>query len=114
MTTVIAVGPLRPAGGPSRISVDATTVRDALTALGPDTYEKLFENATPDAPIRSFVAVFVNGEPATAETRVRATDEVTVLPAVAGGCEDGLEKGAEIARPVLEGFAARHRGGAAY
>jgi molybdopterin synthase sulfur carrier subunit len=46
---------------------------------------------TPEGKLRSFVNVYLNDDdvrylPAKEETAVSATDELTIIPSIAGGC----------------------------
>ena len=73
---------------PTTGSVDATTVRGALDELGrkyPAITQRLFENGQ----VRRFVNVYVNDEDVryldNLATAVKAGDEVSIIPAVAGG-----------------------------
>ena len=77
-------------GGESRISVEAATVGDALTSLEtryPDLNGRL---RNPDGSLNRFVNLFVGGEDVRLldglGTAVAGT-ELSIVPAVAGGCE---------------------------
>ncbi len=75
----------------STVSVEAATVAAglaALTAAHPAMQQHLF---TPEGKLRSFVNVYLNDEdvrylPAGDATPVSATDELTIIPSIAGGC----------------------------
>ncbi len=76
-------------GGASKVSVTGATLAEALADLGqqyPDLGGRIVED---DGRIRRFVNIFVNGSNARdlqgEATPVRAGDELTVIPAMAGG-----------------------------
>lgn len=75
-------------GGAEDISVEATTVGEALDGVF-DQHGDLRERITDDGELRRFVNVYVGGEDIRfqqgLETPVSDGDEVTILPAVAGG-----------------------------
>ena len=80
---------LRPAtGGEGELSVEGTTVGEALDAVF-DQHQGLRERITEDGTLRRFVNVYVSGEDIRfqdgLETELTDGDEVTILPAVAGG-----------------------------
>ncbi|HET7508409.1 MAG TPA: ubiquitin-like small modifier protein 1 [Solirubrobacterales bacterium] len=80
---------LRPAtGGEGEIEVEAGTVGDALDAVFAQ-HDGLRERITEDGDLRRFVNVYVSGEDIRfqqgLETSINDGDEVTILPAVAGG-----------------------------
>jgi len=80
---------LRPAtGGDSTASVDGATVGEVLDALY-ERYGELRSRIAEDGGLRRFVNVYVGGEDIRfldgLETPVEDGDEVTILPAVAGG-----------------------------
>jgi molybdopterin synthase sulfur carrier subunit len=81
---------LRPVtGGESEAAVeDATTVGEVLDGLY-DRYDGLRDRIAVDGDLRRFVNVYVGGEDIRfldgLETAVEDGDEVTILPAVAGG-----------------------------
>jgi molybdopterin converting factor small subunit len=68
----------REAAGTGRDVVDGRTVADVLAAAGAR-YGAGFAAVLPTCRI------WVNGEPASSETCVSASDEVAVLPPVSGG-----------------------------
>ena len=77
------------AGGESAFSVDGTTVREVLEALfarHDDLRDRLTDG---DGGLRRFVNVYIRGEDIRfldgLATEVSDGDEVTILPAVAGG-----------------------------
>ena len=88
--TVKIPAQLRPAtGGEGEIEIDsAATVGDALDAVF-DQHDGLRERITEDGDLRRFVNVYVSGEDIRfqqgLETSINDGDEVTILPAVAGG-----------------------------
>ena len=80
---------LRPAtGGEGELSVEGTTVGEALDAVF-DQHQGLRERITEDGTLRRFVNVYVSGEDIRfqdgLDTELTDGDEVTILPAVAGG-----------------------------
>ena len=87
--TVKIPAQLRPAtGGEGEIEVDGDTVGEALDAVF-DKHEGLRDRITEGGDLRRFVNVYVSGEDIRfqdgLETAVNDGDEVTILPAVAGG-----------------------------
>jgi sulfur-carrier protein len=74
--------------GESEIEVDGDTVGEALDAVF-DQHAELRERITEDGGLRRFVNVYVSGEDIRfqegLETELSDGDEVTILPAVAGG-----------------------------
>lgn len=87
--TVKIPSQLRPAtGGEGELQVDGETVGDALDAVF-EQHEDLRERITEDGTLRRFVNVYVSGEDIRfqngLETALADGDEVTILPAVAGG-----------------------------
>ena len=90
MSTVFIPTVLRPAvGGAKSIELDGGTVRevvDGLLARHPGLGGQLL---TPEGELNRFVNVYVSGEDIRfqdgLETPIAAGDEVTILPAVAGG-----------------------------
>jgi sulfur-carrier protein len=80
---------LRPAtGGESVAAVDGATVGEVLDALY-ERFDELRSRIADDNGLRRFVNVYVGGEDirflSGLETPVKDGDEVTILPAVAGG-----------------------------
>jgi sulfur-carrier protein len=80
---------LRPAtGGESELEVSGGTVGEALDAVFA-AHTELRERITQDGDLRRFVNVYVSGEDIRfqqgLETPINEGDEVTILPAVAGG-----------------------------
>ena len=75
-------------GGQSEVEVTGSTVGEALDAVF-DAHTDLRERITQDGTLRRFVNVYVSGEDIRfqqgLETSIKAGDEVTILPAVAGG-----------------------------
>src|ERR671917_200527 len=103
--TVKIPSQLRPAtGGEGELEVDGGTVGEALDAVFAQ-HDGLRERITQDGDLRRFVNVYVSGEDIRfqegLDTAVNDGDEVTILPAVAGG-------GGSPPRDRDEG--ARHRG----
>ncbi|UUY02537.1 MoaD/ThiS family protein [Svornostia abyssi] len=76
------------AAGNAAVSVEGTTVGEALEALFAE-HGELRERLFQDGELRRFVNVFVAGEDVRyldgLETAVPAGGELTILPAVAGG-----------------------------
>jgi MoaD family protein len=75
-------------GGASEVEVDGSTVGEVLDAVF-DAHTDLRERITQDGDLRRFVNVYVSGEDIRfqqgLDTSIRDGDEVTSLPAVAGG-----------------------------
>ena len=75
-------------GGESTASVDGSTVGEVLDALYAQ-YGELRSRIAEDGGLRRFVNVYVDGEDIRftegLDTPVKDGDEVTILPAVAGG-----------------------------
>jgi MoaD family protein len=74
--------------GEGEIEVEGSTVGEALDAVF-DQHDDLRERITEDGGLRRFVNVYVSGEDIRfrdgLETELADGDEVTILPAVAGG-----------------------------
>jgi sulfur-carrier protein len=75
-------------GGEAEVQVEGSNVGEALDAVFA-AYGDLRERITEDGTLRRFVNVYVSGEDIRfqqgLETQVNEGDEVTILPAVAGG-----------------------------
>ena len=75
-------------GGESQVKVEGSNVGEALDAVFA-AYGDLRERITEDGTLRRFVNVYVSGEDIRfqqgLETSIKEGDEVTILPAVAGG-----------------------------
>jgi molybdopterin synthase sulfur carrier subunit len=75
-------------GGESTVEVTGSTVGEALDAVF-DAHGELRERITQDGDLRRFVNVYVSGEDIRfqqgLDTAINEGDEVTILPAVAGG-----------------------------
>jgi MoaD family protein len=75
-------------GGESSVEVTGSTVGEALDAVF-DAHGELRQRITQDGDLRRFVNVYVSGEDIRfqqgLETAIEEGDEVTILPAVAGG-----------------------------
>ena len=75
-------------GGAAELQVEATTVGEALDAVF-EQHGELRERITQDGEVRRFVNVYVAGEDIRFQdglgTSLNDGDEVTILPAVAGG-----------------------------
>jgi molybdopterin synthase sulfur carrier subunit len=76
-------------GGAAELEVAGATVGEVLDAVF-ETHGELRERITQDGDLRRFVNVFVSGEDIRfqdgLQTPINEGDEVTILPAVAGGC----------------------------
>jgi MoaD family protein len=74
--------------GEEEVEVDGDTVGEALDAIF-NAYSDLRERITEDGTLRRFVNVYVSGEDIRfqdgLDTPLTDGDEVTILPAVAGG-----------------------------
>jgi sulfur-carrier protein len=74
--------------GEDEIEVDGSTVGEVLDAVF-ERHQDLRERITEDGDLRRFVNVYVAGEDIRfkdgLETEIAEGDEVTILPAVAGG-----------------------------
>jgi molybdopterin synthase sulfur carrier subunit len=74
--------------GQAEVEVDGSNVGEALDAVFA-AYGDLRERITQDGTLRRFVNVYVSGEDIRfqqgLETAINEGDEVTILPAVAGG-----------------------------
>jgi molybdopterin synthase sulfur carrier subunit len=74
--------------GEGEVEVEGTTVGEALDAVF-DQHDDLRARITEDGGLRRFVNVYVSGEDIRfrdgLETELSDGDEVTILPAVAGG-----------------------------
>ena len=75
-------------GGEAQVEVEGSNVGEALDAVFA-AYGDLRERITQDGTLRRFVNVYVSGEDIRfqqgLETTIKEGDEVTILPAVAGG-----------------------------
>lgn len=75
-------------GGQAEVEVEGSNVGEALDAVFA-AYGDLRERITQDGDLRRFVNVYVSGEDIRfqqgLETAISEGDEVTILPAVAGG-----------------------------
>ena len=75
-------------GGQAEVEVSGGTVGEALDAVF-DAHGELRERITEDGTLRRFVNVYVSGEDIRfqqgLDTGLQDGDEVTILPAVAGG-----------------------------
>ena len=75
-------------GGEAEVEVDGGTVGEALDAVFSQ-HDGLRDRITQDGDLRRFVNVYVSGEDIRfqdgLDTSVTDGDEVTILPAVAGG-----------------------------
>lgn len=86
--------PLRPhAGGQAALSLSGDTVRAVLAALTEAAPGLRAQLLAEDGSLRSFVNVYVNGEDVRArsglETPLADGDELTIVPAIAGGRHQG-------------------------
>jgi sulfur-carrier protein len=75
-------------GGEAELEVEGVTVGEALDAVF-DQHDGLRDRITQDGDLRRFVNVYVSGEDIRFQdglsTPISEGDEVTILPAVAGG-----------------------------
>lgn len=75
-------------GGQSEVEVEGSNVGEALDAVFA-AYGDLRERITQDGTLRRFVNVYVSGEDIRfqqgLDTGINDGDEITILPAVAGG-----------------------------
>jgi sulfur-carrier protein len=75
-------------GNEAETEVEGASVGEALDALF-DRYDGLRDRITEDGELRRFVNVYVGGEDirfgSGLDTPVQEGDEITILPAVAGG-----------------------------
>ena len=86
MATVRLRGQLEKlAGGESELDVEAGTVMELLQQLEQD--HSGLEGWILDerGVLRRHINVFVNGEPAEADTEIDAKDKIEILPAISGG-----------------------------
>lgn len=90
--TIFIPTPLRLyAGGQDAVEIHAATVAEALKALTqshPDLRKHLF---TPEGKLRAFVNLYLNDEdvrylPAREASVVTASDTLSIIPSIAGGC----------------------------
>jgi molybdopterin converting factor small subunit len=78
-------------GGQETVSVSGTTVNGALEQLT-TTYPELKSNLfTTDGKLRSFVNVYLNDDdirylPEKGAAPTKESDELTIIPSIAGGC----------------------------
>jgi sulfur-carrier protein len=74
--------------GEAEIPADGSTIGEALESVF-ELHSDLRERITEDGDLRRFVNVYVGGEDIRfkdgLDTRIEEGDEVTILPAVAGG-----------------------------
>jgi sulfur-carrier protein len=78
-------------GGAETVAIPGTTVAevfDQLTSQFPELKQQLFNT---EGKLRSFVNVYLNDEdlrylPNKEASPVTATDELTIIPSIAGGC----------------------------
>ncbi len=92
-TPVTIPTPLRSyAGGQKTISVDGSTVGEALNALTtkyPNLRQHLYSE---DGKLRSFVNVYLNDEDVRylqyVDTPLRESDKISIVPSVAGGVNE--------------------------
>ncbi|MBA2239853.1 MAG: MoaD family protein [Solirubrobacterales bacterium] len=77
-------------GGEGELEVEGSTVGEALDSVF-DEHDGLRERITEDGTLRRFVNVYVSGEDIRfqdgLDTELSDGDEVTILPAVAGGAQ---------------------------
>ncbi len=93
MATVRIPTPLRKyANGQAEVTVEGANVREAFDQLESSCSgikEKIFDDS---GEVRRFINVFVNGEDIRhlqgPETAINDGDELSIVPAIAGGCSD--------------------------
>ncbi len=78
-------------GGKETVEVSGSTVSSALTQLTTDFPELKPNLFTPDGKLRSFVNLYLNEDdirylPGKEESPVQGSDELTIIPSIAGGC----------------------------
>lgn len=91
MANIRIPGPLRKlVGEQETVLSDAATLADAVTQLEaqyPGIQDRILDEA---GQIRRFVNIYVNGEDVrfldNINTKLNEADEVSIVPAVAGGC----------------------------
>jgi adenylyltransferase/sulfurtransferase len=71
-------------GNQSAVSVDGTTVSDAVAALLAQYPEFKKHLYTPDGKLRSFVNLYLNDEDGEG-TSVKGSDTLSIIPSIAGG-----------------------------
>ena len=103
--TILIPTPLRSfTGQQSTVEVDAPNVSDALkklTEVHPALQQHLF---TPDGKLRSFVNVYVNDDdirdlPQKDQTALQPTDELSIIPSIAGGTPAAIAEEALVKEP---------------
>lgn len=76
-------------GGQRSVSVEGATVGEVLEALQCEHPGMAHQLVTPDGELHKFVNVYLNDDDVRymdkLDTRVRADDVISILPAVAGG-----------------------------
>jgi sulfur-carrier protein len=95
MAVVLIPTPLRPhAGGKGRVEAAGSTVGEVLSHLGAQ-YPALRERLFDGVELRHFVNLYVNNEDIRylddLATPVAEKDEVSIIPAIAGGENRGTE-----------------------
>jgi molybdopterin converting factor small subunit len=78
-------------GGQETVTVAGATVAATLEQLATDFPALRQHLFTPEGKLRSFVNVYLNDDdvrylPAKEETAAGDTDELTIIPSIAGGC----------------------------
>lgn len=77
-------------GGRAEVEAEGGSVREVLAHLGAANQGVLEKILDDSGGIRRFINVFVNGEDVRylqgPETAVKAGDELSIVPAIAGGC----------------------------
>jgi len=91
------------------VSVEGTTVAEALAALTAKFPAMQAHLYSPEGKLRSFVNIYLNDEdvrylPAGDATTVSATDELTIIPSIAGGSTNVLEWTARLPLKPAEGL----------
>ena len=78
-------------GGEQTVSVPGATVGEALQALTAAYADLRNHLYTPEGKLRSFVNLYLNDDdirylPQTESTPVEESDELSIIPSIAGGC----------------------------
>ncbi len=91
--TVLIPTALRPqAGNNEKLSLPGQSIRQVLAGLTgqyPDLGKRLYKNGSADGGLNRFINIYVNDEDirfiSNLDTPVKAGDEVSIVPAIAGG-----------------------------
>ena len=82
--------PLRPlVGGRAQVTTNGSTVAEVIGALASEAPQLRAQLLSDDGKLRSFVNLYLNGEDVRSrsglETALADGDELTIVPAIAGG-----------------------------